>query len=219
MVDDDGPDFDPNAEVELTMEQDSDWAGSREDRRSTSGYRGEIRGFRIMHAAQTQPGLPSLSSAEAELRSLTRTSTEALYIQKVAAELGLKLRILIHGDASAAYRSAERLGPGRIKHLETNAFFIKEAVRKKLLSVKKIPRADNRGDALTHHLPPPEFKKRYEAAGYVRVGDLAPYLLLEQEKINTFEMLKPWNQPPRAIELPILSAHDVVSLDVRDDKE
>ena len=213
-VDEFPPDFNPFDEIECVVEQDSDWAGSRDDRRSTSGYRSSIRNFRIGHASQTQPGLPALSSGEAELRSLNRAATEGLYLKQIASELGLSVKITVKGDASAAYKSAERLGPGKIKHLEVGAYFVKEAVRKKYLHVVKIPRAVNRADALTHFLSPADFKKRYEEQQCVKVSGLPSFEIMPVVKINSFEQLTPWTSTARELTLPDLRPADAISFEL-----
>ena len=81
--------------LDLEGWHDSDWAGSKDDRRSTSGLRSECGGFRLSHYSSTQPGLPTLSSGEAELRSKTKASCELVYQQGVLAEMGVQVRILM----------------------------------------------------------------------------------------------------------------------------
>jgi len=177
--------------VPLKVQQDSDWGSSR-DRRSTTGIRASIAGFRISHCSQTQPGLPALSSGEAELRSLTRACCEGLYLKQVLAELGVESTVTIEGDASAAYRSAEKLGPGKVKHLEVSAYFIKEAVRKRMVKVHKVPRDQNLADMFTHHLSVADFKKVYQATGCKKKSELAEFHILDMTQVNTFETVQLW---------------------------
>ena len=61
---------------------DSDWASSRTDYKSTSGCYATFAGMKVFAASNTQAGLPALSSGEAEVRALTRASTEGVYLRR-----------------------------------------------------------------------------------------------------------------------------------------
>ena len=91
----------------------------RRGRKSTDG--GQIAvGGAVVHAwSSTQPGLPSLSSAEAELCGMVRCGKEALYVQKLFAFMGIDLEIRTWSDSSAAIQAAQRLGTGKMRHWET----------------------------------------------------------------------------------------------------
>ena len=71
------------------------------------------------------------------------------YQQGVLTEMGVKVRILMKGDSSAAKQNASKLGPGRLKHHHTSDFFVKEAIRKKLLRDLKIDGKLNFSDIQT----------------------------------------------------------------------
>eukprot|EP00971_Amphidinium_carterae_P138687 2748308-Amphidinium_carterae.1 len=59
-----------------------------------------------------------MSSAESELRALSRAAAEALWAGRVCKEAGLEPeRINMCTDAKAAWQNATKLGPGRLKHL------------------------------------------------------------------------------------------------------
>jgi len=188
--------------VRLVIQQDSDWAGSGRDRKSTTGLRGTVANFRVSHAAQTQPGLPSLSSAEAELRSLTRACCEAVYVKRMLSELNLEVDILLQGDASAAYRNADKLGPGKVKHLETSAYYIKEAIRKKVVRTEKIPREINYADMHTHHLSTKDFENMLVVTGVKTLADVPPYHLCEIRPVNSFKDIVFWKQTSGVLKPP-----------------
>jgi len=205
--------YDFSKPVPIVVKYDADWAGNRKDRRSTTGIRATIRGLRISHASQTQPGLPSLSSAEAELRAMAKAAVEGLYWKQITAEMGIRTEIILQGDASAANLNAARLGPGRIKHLEAACYFIKEAIRKKLLRSIKIPRAVNMADIHTHHLDPAEFRKRQEELGYMLIRDFDAFTEVKMRNVNQFEDLKPWTEPSAEVVTPPLVAIRHVTFD------
>jgi hypothetical protein len=66
--------------------------------------------------------------------------------------LFLDLKIVLLTDATAALRSAEKLGPGRVRHLMTSATFIKELVRRRQAQVCKVDTTRNPAGSMTKYL-------------------------------------------------------------------
>ena len=94
----------------------------------------------------------ALSSAEAEYNALIKASCETLGLKRLAEELGLgKHSGIVFTDSSAAYGTIHRRGAGRLKHLQTQKFWLQEQAERGELSFKKIGRAFNNADLLTHH--------------------------------------------------------------------
>ena len=87
--------------IELNVFVDSDWAGCSRTRRSTSGFVIDLIGCATHFGSKTQ-AVPALSSGEAEYYGLVKGSAQALGMQSMFRDLGIKLRILIKPDASAA---------------------------------------------------------------------------------------------------------------------
>ena len=99
---------------------DSDWGGDLVTRRSTSGgcvFRGQ---HLLLHWARTQQ-VVSLSSAEAELHSLSKCASEGLAAAIMATEFGTTMKLRLHTDASAAKGIIMRLGCGKVKHLDVKS--------------------------------------------------------------------------------------------------
>ena len=96
------------------------------------------------------------------------------------------VEIIIEGDASAAHQNAAKLGPGRIKHLEASAYFIKEAARKKVLKLVKVPRSINYADIHTHYLNTKDFDEAMKVTGTKSAKELPRYQMLEQHRVNSF---------------------------------
>ena len=57
-------------------------------------------------------------------------------------------------DASACKGILLRKGVGSIKHLETKDLWVQEAVRRRSISVRKIPRAENASDSMASYSAP-----------------------------------------------------------------
>jgi hypothetical protein len=124
--------------VKLIVRCDSDWASCKIDRGSTSGSRFTVGGYRVYHASQTQPGVASMSSGEAELRSLSKCACDALFIKDVGAEMNMRFDIVIQCDSTAALQNPAKLGPGEVKHVEIAELAIKEMVRRRMLAIEHL---------------------------------------------------------------------------------
>ena len=129
---------------------DSDWAGCRSTRRSTSG--GAIMyGDHLIHHWSSTQSTVALSSAEAELNSIVKSAAESLGLCNMLCELGLFVGNVIRTDSSAAKGICCRRGTGEVKHLECKQLWIQEFVSTGRVVVEKIPRALNISGCLTHH--------------------------------------------------------------------
>ena len=100
--------------VDLAVKTDSDWAGS-EDCRSSSGVHIEHDGFKVYHSSVTQPGLPALSSAEAETRALSRGGCIGLQIKVLLEECGFQVKYRLICDAQAAIDGTQKLSGSRLR--------------------------------------------------------------------------------------------------------
>jgi hypothetical protein len=169
---------------------DSDWASSREDRKSTPGARFTIGGFRVHHTCATQPGLPSMSSGEAELRALSKAACDLVYLQGVAAEMGITATLQVECDSTAAEMNSRKLGPGKMKHLELGAYAVKEMVRRRMLEVNHIDGTWNAADVHTKHVDAVTLQRFIGELGRRRrqEGDLGRMVV--QTRVNTIETIK-----------------------------
>ena len=68
--------------------------------------------------------------------------------------MGFEVRAVVGSDSSAARGITQRLGTGRVRHLEARHLWIQDKVREKNLSVRKVTTEDNRGDVQTKPLEP-----------------------------------------------------------------
>ena len=129
---------------------DSDWAGCRRTRRSTSGGAVMHGQHLIMHWSRTQACV-ALSSCEAELNAGVKMTSELLGLVLAFSELGVRYEAEVRGDCSPMQGVIERRGVGKVKHLCLKQLWMQEKVRDKSVKFVKIPRDDNPSDAMTHH--------------------------------------------------------------------
>ena len=140
---------------------DSDWAGDRVSRKSTSGGAVLVNQAMVLSYSRTQQTIAQ-SAAEAELNALTSGVSESLGIKAFLEEIGRKATVEVCSDSSSAISIASRLGQGRLKHLEIRQLKIQEYVRRKMIYLTKVDTAHNYSDILTKSLPlkPFEYHRR-----------------------------------------------------------
>nr|GEV30153.1 putative reverse transcriptase, RNA-dependent DNA polymerase [Tanacetum cinerariifolium] len=95
--------FKTNGHLNIHIFTDADWAGDKENRRSTSGYFSLVGGNLVTWKNKKQK-VVSLSSAEAEFRGIAKGLVEALWIRKLVSKIGFppKESIQIMSDNKAA---------------------------------------------------------------------------------------------------------------------
>ena len=130
---------------------DTDFAGCRESRRSTSGGVAMMGKHTIKQWSKTQTTL-ALSSGKAELHGIAAGAAQALGMQTILADLGFRVNIVLHTDATAAIGIARRKGMGRIRHLDVSDLWVQDKVRSGAIGLVKIPGDQNPADALTKYV-------------------------------------------------------------------
>ena len=100
----------------LVVEGDSDHAGCIRTRKSTTGGIVRWGGHVLKWWSKTQPTL-ALSSGEAELAAIVRSTSEGLGMQAMMEEFGIKVDLVVKSDAIAAIGIVKRQGLGRVRHL------------------------------------------------------------------------------------------------------
>eukprot|EP00971_Amphidinium_carterae_P348332 6490436-Amphidinium_carterae.1 len=181
-------DGDPGGKVVLSVYVDANWGSHRPDGRSTTGFRVTVNDFVLSHGSFTQPGLPAMLSAEAELRALSRAVSEAIWCKQVCLEAGIVVhKTLLLTDAKAAWQSATKLGVGRLKHLKIADNFVREAVAAKEVLVAKIDGTDNPSDIHTKYVDGKTLEKHAKFTGYQPMT--TKYSLKEVRKVNDMEDL------------------------------
>ena len=152
----------PADTIELYV--DTDFAGCRETRRSTSGGVAMVGGGNIKHWAKTQTTI-ALSSGEAELNGIGAGIAMGLGVQSICRDLGYDYKLRIHTDATAAIGIARRRGMGKIRHLDTTDLWVQEVVRSGRVELVKVLGAENPADIFTKYVERPLLQKMLEKIG------------------------------------------------------
>ena len=136
---------------DLDVVVDSDWAGCRRTRRSTSGGCVLFRGACLKFWSTTQQHI-ALSSGEAEYYAAVRSGSEGLYLQNLCSDLGIPCRVVIHTDSAACQGICSRDGVGKMRHVELQYFWLQQAIRAGKLSMRRVPGKANPADLMTKFL-------------------------------------------------------------------
>ena len=132
----------------VTTFTDSDWAGDRSSRKSTSG--GVVcLGHHVIKSWSSTQQLVALSSGEAELYALIKGASQTKGIISMLMDFGLTFDGTVCTDASAAMRISFREGLGRTRHLDVQYLWIQEEVAEGRLKVDKVGTTENPADILT----------------------------------------------------------------------
>ncbi|XP_022853510.1 uncharacterized protein LOC111374981 [Olea europaea var. sylvestris] len=133
----------------------ADWAGSTEDRRSTTGYCTFVWGNTTTWRSKKQ-NVVARSSAEAEFRAVAQGICEGLWIKKLLGELKVEveLPIKLYCDNKAAINiSLNPVQHDRTKHIEVDRHFIKEKVDNGIICMTYTPTKEQTADVFTKGLP------------------------------------------------------------------
>ena len=133
---------------ELVCQVDSDWAGCRKSRRSTSGGI-LLHGSHVLSQWSRTQATIALSSGEAELNGAIKGTTELLGCQTMIQEMHSKIGLRLQGDSSACQGTLSREGSGRVKHLEVRQLWVQAKIRDGSVKFEKIPRDINVADTQT----------------------------------------------------------------------
>ena len=140
---------------------DSDWAGDRINRKSTSGGMLCVGDGLIKSWSKSQTVI-ARSSGEAEFYALNRGLTEALGLRALARDMGYEFKIRVHVDSSAAKSMVSRSGLGKTRHIQVEYLWSQDVMKESFVQVRKIPGVINPADVCTKPLNRDEMRRLLE---------------------------------------------------------
>lgn len=137
--------------LEIHFYIDSDWAGCRRNRKSTSG--GVLKvGRHVLKTWSCTQATVATSSGEAELLAMFEGATRGMGLRNTMIEMGLRPCMhmcRLSTDSSVAKSFVSTRGLGRMRHLEVKLLWLQDIVQKGRLKVTKVAGTVNVADALT----------------------------------------------------------------------
>jgi hypothetical protein len=137
---------------------DSDWAGNKVHRRSTTCVHIMLNGSLLASFVRTQTAV-SLSSSEAEFYALVAAMIEGKYFQAILAFFHIELTLIGRTDSAGARGMVAREGVGKVRHLACRTLWIQQEVKNKSMTIKAVAGRDNHADLGTKVLLGPHIKK------------------------------------------------------------
>jgi len=146
-------------QVDVCAFSDADWANSKRDRKSITGWVAKINGDPVSWSSKKQR-VVALSTCEAELYAEAAAIQEVLWLRGLLRELGLQLSTgsLVYGDnQSALAASSNGVKSERTKHVDVKYHFITETVENGHVKLKWVPTQQQQADIFTKPLHAPAF--------------------------------------------------------------
>ena len=137
--------------MKLVGYSDADWAGYRDDRRSTSGYIYLLSGSAVTWACRKQPSV-ALSTVEAEYIALSLATQEVTWLRYLLEEIGdnIKGATLINEDNQGAIATARNpVFQKRMKHMQIKYHHVREALSLNVIHLEYCRSRDMLADILT----------------------------------------------------------------------
>ena len=137
---------------ELTIIMDADWATDADTRRSVDSVHIFLGGHLLETSTSTQHFI-ALSTAESEFYGIIRGAACGLQLRELLMEMGLKMKVRVRTDSSAAKGVVKRSGSGKMKHMAAKHLWIQEVVRQGIVDVTTIDMLHNTADLGTKYHP------------------------------------------------------------------
>ena len=144
--------YDYQDSSQISVYSDTDWAGCPRTRKSTSGGCILVGKHLIKSWSSTQASV-ALSSGEAEFYGVVKAAGAGLGYQALMRDFGVDLAITVFTDSTATIGISSRQGLGKLRHLDTTALWIQQAIRAKRIELRKVNGEENPADIFTKHLP------------------------------------------------------------------
>eukprot|EP00253_Pinus_taeda_P032029 PITA_32029 len=146
--------------MERPKEAHCDWAGSVDDRKSTSGYVFHM-GLGAISWASKKQSIVALSTAEAEYVAATAAACQSVWMRRMLRSLGqeqAKATVIFCDNSSAIALSKNSVFHKRTKHIDTRFHYIRELVNNGEIVLEHCRTQEQVADILTKPLDQKSFE-------------------------------------------------------------
>ena len=155
-------------ELAAFTDTDSDWAGCKETRKSSSA--GVLMLGRHALKAYTRKQKVK-SSAEAELHAAALGVPEANRVQSMMRDLGFAVKPVLNIVAKAREHILHRQGIGKLKHIDVAYLWVQDEIRSQRLRVRRVRSEEHVADLGTKPLSKTVIAKHCLTLGYVTMNE------------------------------------------------
>jgi hypothetical protein len=162
-----GIEFIRQAKFTINAYCDADWAGDKQDRKSTTGYVVIASGGAICWKSKKQ-SVVSLSTTEAEYMAVGEVTKEILWVNNMISELHLKpsLPVKIYEDNNGCLNMSKNpVHHSRTKHIDIRHHFLRDHDQRGDIILQPIRSNDMIADMLTKNLGNIQFRKLVKDMG------------------------------------------------------
>ena len=164
---------------------DADWARCVDTRRSQTSFVILAAGGVISHCSRRQL-VTSKSTAEAEYIAAAECTAEVKYLRQLYVDLYMPIEgpVILQEDNQACIKLAKSpCQHKRTKHIAIKYHFIRENVKRKIVTLQYCPTNEMLSDALTKPLPQPAYTKL--RARFMNIKELKELTQLREEAQNS----------------------------------
>ena len=139
------PQMEPNV---VRVQVDSDHAGCAVSRRSTTGMIVLLGTHAMKHLSNVQSTI-ALSTGESEYYALAKGGYAGLGMQSLLQDLCVEKDLIVESDSSAAKGHVNRIGLGKMRHIQARFLWLQERTSRGDLKVNHAQGIRNRADVFT----------------------------------------------------------------------
>ena len=161
-----GINYGPN-DSDLVGYSDADWAGDRNDRKSTSGHCFLLNNA-IISWRSVKQSCVALSTAEAEYVSLSGAAQEAVFLSKLLVDFKMSSNepvVIFEDNQSAICIAKNSKHHSKTKHIDIKFHYVRDLVTSNCIKVVHCPTEHMLADIFTKPLPIDRFKKLVQLIG------------------------------------------------------
>lgn len=145
----------------LVCYSDADWAGDRDDRKSTTGNVHLLGNGAISWLSKKQSTV-ALSTSEAEYIALCSATQETVHLRSLLSDLGFKQEVptrTFEDNQGAISLARNPVAHKRTKHIDVKYHFIREAVENRIIALEYCPTDEMTADLCTKPIPRYQFER------------------------------------------------------------